>query len=135
MRRVREYPFECLLAGLIDALHDARQAAAGQYRRQLQAFVHEGKRSVGPIEAGVSVASLRAFRQVRIRELAIEFDCLLQPCHKTSTVRLLLGPAPPWQRRWRTHRVRIELFEGPQPQGEVSIDGRRFKCFATDTRS
>ncbi|NZA26500.1 hypothetical protein H0E84_08885 [Luteimonas sp. SJ-92] len=128
---MREYPFDALLGGLVAALQAARGAAAGQYRRQVQAMAGEGGGTVGPAAAGVSVASLRAFRQIRIRDLAIEFDCMLQPCRKTSTVRLLLRQPARW--RWprrSVHRLRIELVDAPSPQCEVSIDGRGFKRFA-----
>lgn len=130
--RSREYPFDSLLTGLVDTLSAAREATRAQYHRQLQAFARGGQRTIGPAETGISVASLRAFQQMRIRELSIEFDCWLRPCRSTSTVQLVLRPPHRWQRR-RVRRMLIELLDAPQPQARISIDGHLFKCVPITT--
>lgn len=131
MRTASNPAFDTLLDGLGNALDGARRAARQRYEAQLLAFVHGGMRSIGPVQAGVSVASLRAFRQVRVRGLSIEFDCMVRTCRKTSALLLRLRKPRFWE--WQqVHRVLVELDANETTVVQVSIDGKVFRTITHD---
>lgn len=126
MRAAQTCSFNALLDGMCNALDGARSAARQRYETQLLAFVRAGMRTIGPLQAGVSVASLRAFHQTRVCSLSIEFDCMVRPCRKTSTLLLLLRKPRFWERQ-KIHRVLVELDSHETAAVRISIDGRVLK--------